>query len=63
MLFRDNRRFKNKFLKLSTSEFYTFILNNTHKIREDLRYGMVGSFFEQNLLIDTKEEVFRILRE
>lgn len=63
MLFRDNRRFRNKFLKLSTSEFYAFILNNTHKIREDLREGMVGSFFEQNLLIDIKEEVFKIPRE
>lgn len=63
MLFRENRRFKNKFLNLSTSEFYAFILNNTHKIREDLREGMVGSFFEQNLLIDIKEEEFKIPRE
>lgn len=63
LLFRNNRRFKNKFLKLSTPEFYAFILNNVHKIREDLREGMIGAYSKQSILIESKEEIFRFPHE
>lgn len=63
LLFRDNRRFKNKFLKLNTSEFYAFILNNVHKIREDFREGMIGSYTEQRMFVEAKEEIFKFPHE
>lgn len=63
LLFRDNRRFKSKFLELSTSEFYAFILNNAHKIRDDFKEGMIGSYSEQSIFIETKEEIFKFPRE
>lgn len=64
LLFRDNRRYPNKLLKLNTSDFYAFILNNSHKIREDLREGMKGATSEQSLLFnEVKEEKFKIPRE
>lgn len=63
LLFRDNRRYQSKFLKLNTSEFYAFVLNNVHKIREDLREGMIGSFAEQSIFKEAREEEFKFPRE
>lgn len=63
LIFRDNRRFKDKFLKLNTTEFYAFILNNVHKIREDFREGMIGSYTEQQIFVEAKEELFKFPHE
>lgn len=63
LMFRNNRRFKNKFLKLNTVEFYAFILNNAHKIREDFREGMIGSYTEQQMFIEAKEGIFKFPHE
>ena len=36
-LFRNNSENRNKFLSLNTKEFYAFIVNNEHKLKEDFK--------------------------
>lgn len=71
MMFRGVRPFKHKFLDLNTEDFYAFIINNRHKIHDDLRDAMynvrnIGKALQTELESDfpkTKEEDFYFPRE
>lgn len=59
LLFRDNRISRQKILKLNTSDFYAFIINNGHKIKEDLRELSSGTTYQQTLVLESKTDIFK----
>ena len=58
-LFRNNGSAKNKLLSLNTAEFYAFVINNVHLLKEELR-EVTSDLATQTTLIDPKSVSFHI---
>ena len=58
-LFCFKEKNKDKILTLSLPDFYAFIINNAHEIKETLR-GVAAEVYAQNTLIITKKSQFAI---
>ena len=58
-LFRNNGSAKNKLLSLDTAEFYAFVINNVHLLKEELR-EVTSDLATQTTLIDPKSVSFHI---
>jgi type III restriction enzyme len=58
-LFRKGKNAYRKLLMLDTAEFYAFIINNEHKLKEDFREVTADMSVQLNLL-NPKKSIFRI---
>ena len=58
-LFRNNGSAKNKLLSLDTAEFYAFVINNVHLLKEELR-KVTSDLATQTTSIDPKSVLFHI---
>lgn len=58
-LFRNNGSAKNKLLSLDTAEFYAFVINNVHLLKEELR-EVTSDLATQTTSIDPKSVLFHI---
>lgn len=58
-LFRNNGSVKNKLLSLDTAEFYAFVINNVHLLKEEFR-EVTSDLATQTALIDPKSVPFHI---
>ena len=58
-LFRNNGSVKNKLLSLNTAEFYAFVINNVHLLKEEFR-EVTSDLATQTALIDPKSVAFHI---
>lgn len=58
-LFRNNGSAKNKLLSLDTAEFYAFVINNVHLLKEELK-EVTSDLATQTTLIDPKSVSFHI---
>lgn len=59
-LFRNNSYSRNKILSLNTKEFYAFIINNEHKLKEEFREATSQLGTLSPLVLHPKEFEFRI---
>jgi type III restriction enzyme len=63
-LFDKNVRYENKVLRLETREVYAFVINNFHKLKEDLRLAMASPIYQTSLSLPVVvEKEFRIPKE
>ncbi|WP_406545812.1 DEAD/DEAH box helicase [Succinimonas sp.] len=61
-LFRKGKNQKYKILSLNTAEFYAFVINNEHELREEFREitSEMIRFDTSNLFLEPKQEIFKI---
>ncbi|PID82046.1 MAG: DNA helicase, partial [Clostridiales bacterium] len=59
-LFRKDLSRKHKLLLLSTSEFYAFLINNEHKLKEDFSDITTDMAMQHSLFIEPKTATFKI---
>lgn len=59
-LFRKGGTSYKKLLMLDTSEFYAFIINNEHKLKEEFRKVTAQMYHQQSLLLNPKKSQFHI---
>lgn len=59
-LFRKGKNNNMKVIKLPIAEFYAFIINNTHKIKEDFREVTAEMAVQRKIVLTPKTTTFRI---
>ena len=59
-LFRKSVVVPNKILSLGTAEYYAFIINNEHKLKDDFRQSMAMTGIQQGMAFAPKTATFRI---
>lgn len=59
-LFRRGKNNNMKVIKLPIAEFYAFIINNTHKIKEDFREVTADMAVQRKIVLTPKTTTFRI---
>lgn len=59
-LFRNNTKDKQKFLSLTTKEFYAFIVNNEHKLKEDFKEATSQMDIQVYMPINPKISEFKL---
>lgn len=59
-LFRKGGTNYKKLLTLDTSEFYAFVINNEHKLKEEFRAVTAQMYHQQSMLLNPKKLQFRI---
>lgn len=59
-LFRNNLFNRSKLLKLTTKQFYAFIINNEEKLKEDLIYATSQMGIQGSLVLHPKTKEFKI---
>ena len=59
-LFRKGGSQKNKLLALNTAEFYAFVINNEHRLREEFRLITAEQGWQRDFKTEPKKGVFRI---
>lgn len=59
-LFRKNSNHKHKLILLDTTEFYAFIINNQHKLKEEFKEITIGMSVQQSLTLHPKTITFKI---
>lgn len=59
-LFRNNSENRNKFLSLNTKEFYAFIVNNEHKLKEDFKEATAQMYTQVYIPPYPKTSEFKI---
>lgn len=59
-LFRKGGNSYSKVLSLDTAEFYAFVINNEHKLKEEFRDVTAKMSVQQSLLLNPKKSLFHI---
>lgn len=59
-LFRKNSSNYKKLLSLETAEFYAFVINNEHRLKEEFRKVTSGMFEQRSLPLNLKTSTFYI---
>lgn len=59
-LFRKGGSNYKKLVTLDTSEFYAFVINNEHKLKEEFRAVTAQMYHQQSMLLNPKKSQFRI---
>lgn len=59
-LFRKNVSRNKKILTLNTQEFYAFIINNEHKLKEEFREVTSEMYYQQSMMLHPKKITFKI---
>lgn len=59
-LFRKGGNQKNKILSLDTTEFYAFVINNEHLLKEEFREVTASMMKQGSMPMNTKKSIFHI---
>lgn len=59
-LFKKSTNNTKKILNLETDEFYAFVINNEHKLKEDFREVTSVMVIQEQFLLEPKTSIFRI---
>lgn len=59
-LFRNGSNSRDKILSLNTKEFYAFIINNEHKLRDEFREATSQMAVQGSLVLHPKKTIFKI---
>lgn len=59
-LFKYSPNKQKKILDLSTAQFYAFIINNEHRLKEEFREVTAGMAVQQSLVLQPKTSTFRL---
>lgn len=59
-LFRKGRNTNMKLIGLPTADFYAFVINNTHKLKEDFREVTADMMVQRELVLQPKTSTFHI---
>ncbi len=59
-LFREEKNKKNKIVSLPTADFYAFVVNNVHKLKEEFRFVTADMAKQGTLILNPKTIEFHI---
>lgn len=59
-LFRKGCNSKQKLINLPTADFYAFVVNNEHQLKEEFRSIMAKRYVQQDLILKPKTSIFKI---